>query len=269
MNGNRYTERKSRRNGFYLALAVCLVAVGIAAWSAYDAVTTYTAENQSAASRVERDEAVRDDDPQAASRGRTSPAPTLSAAPSGGASSAPKASPAPTATPLPQPTSPVTATAGEVEEAPEESAQIPANAPLYELSAQMIYPVEGQEVQKAYSAGAPVYSATMKDWRIHAGLDLAAQAGEEVRACANGQVKATLSDPMLGNVIVIEHGDYEFSYCGVGEDALVSEGDIVTKGQVIATVTAVPSESAEEPHLHLEARRDGVYLDPQAVIEGN
>ena len=39
MNGKRFSEEKTRRNGFYLALAVCLVAVGIAAWSTYDAVT--------------------------------------------------------------------------------------------------------------------------------------------------------------------------------------------------------------------------------------
>ena len=38
MNGKRFSNEKARRNGFYLALAVCLVAVGVAAWSTYDAV---------------------------------------------------------------------------------------------------------------------------------------------------------------------------------------------------------------------------------------
>ena len=41
MNGKRFTEEKARRSGFYLALAVCLVAVGVAAWSTYDAVNSY------------------------------------------------------------------------------------------------------------------------------------------------------------------------------------------------------------------------------------
>ena len=41
MNGKRFSENKARRNGFYLALAVCLVAVGIAAWSTFDAVQGY------------------------------------------------------------------------------------------------------------------------------------------------------------------------------------------------------------------------------------
>ena len=40
----------------------------------------------------------------------------------------------------------------------------------------------------------------MKDWRIHAGTDLAAEAGEQVLACGNGIVRETYTDRMLGNV---------------------------------------------------------------------
>ena len=39
-------------------------------------------------------------------------------------------------------------------------------------------------------------------------------------------------------------------------------------GQQIGVVTAVPFEAAEEPHLHMEVRQDGVAVDPQMVIEG-
>ena len=87
-------------------------------------------------------------------------------------------------------------------------------------------------------------------------------------ACANGQVKETYTDSMLGNVILVEHGDYLFYYCGVGENFLVNPGDVVSAGQQLGVVTAVPYEAAEEPHLHLEVRRDSVTLDPQAVLEG-
>lgn len=58
MNGKRFTEEKARRSGFYLALAVCLVAVGVAAWSTYDAVNSYvepTAEESSLASQQAED----------------------------------------------------------------------------------------------------------------------------------------------------------------------------------------------------------------------
>ena len=50
MNGRRFSENKARKNGFYLALAVCLVAVGIAAWSTYDAVHNYLAPEAGKAS---------------------------------------------------------------------------------------------------------------------------------------------------------------------------------------------------------------------------
>ena len=144
---------------------------------------------------------------------------------------------------------------------------MPANAPLYEISAEMIWPVEGGEVLHAYSAGAPVYSQTMKDWRIHTGLDISAQPQAPVMACANGQVQEVYTDSMLGNVALIEHGDYLFYYCGLGEDFQVKAGDVVAMGQQIGVVTAVPYEAAEEPHLLVEVRRDGVAVDPQPLLD--
>lgn len=270
MNGKRFSEQRARRNGFYLALAVCLVAVGIAAWSTYDAVHSYTATNepdQSSLNQMQAEEVRSSREEEVSSTSRTedesgdkaysaSKAPEQTARAVGPASSAVSGA-TPSPVPAPQP-----------EQQEEESVTVPATAPLYERSTSMIWPLESEELIKQYSAGAPVYSATMKDWRIHTGADQAAQAGEELHACANGQVKSTYTDTMLGNVIVIEHGDYEFSYCGVDEAFQVKEGDIVTKGQTIGTVTAVPCEAADQPHLHIEVRRDGVCLDPQDVING-
>lgn len=265
MNGRRFSENKARRNGFYLALAVCLVAVGIAAWSTFDAVQGYI----SATEELESQSSVssgRSDDPQA----QKSPAP--SGKPQAGAaarpSPTPAATPAPKPTYVPKPSSPPAAESPEPADTEPQEPQVPVNAPMYEISEEMIYPVSGETVQKAYSAGAPVYSETMKDWRIHAGTDFEAQSGEQVLACGNGIVKETYTDSMLGNVAVIEHGDYVFSYCGLGENFLVKPEDVVTMGQAIGTVTAVPAESADRPHLHLEVRKDSAYLDPTAVIEG-
>lgn len=266
MIGKRFSESKARRNGFYLALAICLVAVGVAAWSTFDAVQGYmTATNP--------ESAARDDDPEAP---RT-PAPSGSGTNSAAAPVRPAATPAPSAKPArptPAPSAPPSAAPSaspqaEQEQPDEEEApQVPANAPLYEITDELIYPVSAKEVAKAYSSGAPMYSATMRDWRVHTGTDLAAEPGEQVLACGNGRVEEVYTDPMLGNVVVIEHGDYHFSYCGLGEDFTVAAGDVVTIGQAIGTATAVPMESADEPHLHLEVRRDAAYLDPRSVLEG-
>ena len=274
MNGKRFSKEK-RRGGFYLALAVCLTAVGIAAWSTYDSVTSYTAPQSS------QQEAADPEDPEArkkssqkeeaskakASKAEPSPTPTTKPAeeePSQVREAA--GEPSPTQEPAREEPSQAESS-GEETVTPQET-QVPANAPLYEISAKFIWPVASRQVSQAYSAGAPVYSQTMKDWRIHTGTDLSAQAGEEVLACANGQVLETATDPLLGNLVTIEHGDFVFSYCGLGEDFAVSPGDTVAQGQVIGAITAVPQESAESPHLHLEVRRDQVCLDPQSLLEG-
>ena len=274
MNGKRFSKEK-RRGGFYLALAVCLTAVGIAAWSTYDSVTSYTAPQSS------QQEAADPEDPEArkkvsqkeetskasASAAEPSPAPTPKPAEEEFSQAKEAAGePSPTQEPSQQEPSPAESS-GEETVTPQET-QVPANAPLYEISAKFIWPVASRQVSQAYSAGAPVYSQTMKDWRIHTGTDLSAQAGEEVLACANGQVLETATDPLLGNLVTIEHGDFVFSYCGLGEDFAVSPGDTVAQGQVIGAITAVPQESAESPHLHLEVRRDQVCLDPQSLLEG-
>ena len=274
MNGKRFSKEK-RRGGFYLALAVCLTAVGIAAWSTYDSVTSYTAPQSS------QQETADPEDPEArkkssqkeeaskasASAAEPSPAPTPKPAEEESSQAQEAAGEAsPTQEPAQQEPSPAESS-GEETVTPQET-QVPANAPLYEISAKFIWPVASRQVSQAYSAGAPVYSQTMKDWRIHTGTDLSAQAGEEVLACANGQVLETATDPLLGNLVTIEHGDFVFSYCGLGEDFAVSPGDTVAQGQVIGAITAVPQESAESPHLHLEVRRDQVCLDPQSLLEG-
>lgn len=276
MNGKRFTEEKARRSGFYLALAVCLVAVGVAAWSTYDAVNSYvepTAEESSLASQQAED--VRENPEEANALANASSqaesAASQAADPEDTENDDPEA-------PRTSSSQPAQETAGEVtqqaepspeSQAPESSQapQVPANAPLYEISAEMIWPVEGGEVLHAYSAGAPVYSQTMKDWRIHTGLDISAQPQAPVMACANGQVREVYTDSMLGNVALIEHGDYLFYYCGLGEDFQVEAGDVVAMGQQIGVVTAVPYEAAEEPHLHIEVRRDGVAVDPQPLLD--
>lgn len=285
MNGKRFTEEKARRSGFYLALAVCLVAVGVAAWSTYDAVNSYvepTAEESSLASQQAEDvresqEAKEEADALANASSQAESAASQAADPEDTENDDPEA-------PRTSSSQPAQETAGEVtqqaepspeSQAPESSQssessqapQVPANAPLYEISTEMIWPVEGGEVLHAYSAGAPVYSQTMKDWRIHTGLDISAQPQAPVMACANGQVQEVYTDSMLGNVALIEHGDYLFYYCGLGEDFQVEAGDVVAMGQQIGVVTAVPYEAAEEPHLHVEVRRDGVAVDPQPLLD--
>ena len=71
-------------------------------------------------------------------------------------------------------------------------------------------------VQKPFSVDAPLYSETMRDWRIHTGCDFAGEENQTVKATARGTVTEIRVDPMWGSVITFDHGVGVMSqYCGV------------------------------------------------------
>ena len=59
-------------------------------------------------------------------------------------------------------------------------------------------PVSGV-ISKHHDLSVPVYSATMNDWRVHYGIDVATEAGAAVVATAPGTVKSIYSDPFMGD----------------------------------------------------------------------
>ena len=119
----------------------------------------------------------------------------------------------------------------------------------------------GNTVHKAYSAGEPVYSLTMGDWRVHTGVDFAGETGQEVKALADGKVTAVDSDPFWGQRLTIDHGMGVLSYYS-GVKPQVAIGDTVKVGQTIGILEDIPCETAQGPHLHLEMTVDGRSVDP-------
>lgn len=148
------------------------------------------------------------------------------------------------------------------EEAAHEQTQ-PAAAPLV---ATYCLPVEGAVVLNAYSAAEPVWSKTMFEWHVHRGIDLVASAGEPVVAVADGKVVAVEKSALFGHMVEIEHdGGLKTRYASLLTRGHVDVGDLVEKGQAIGAVgSSAPSESAEEPHLHFEAEKDGEWA---AILE--
>ncbi len=135
----------------------------------------------------------------------------------------------------------------------------PAAKPLFVL------PV-GNQVLRAYSKGEPVYSETMADWRTHDGTDFAAASGQDVKAVADGEIVSYDEDLLWGGTAVIDHGfGVKSIYRGVLLKG-VAKGDRVSVGDVFATVTTIPCESADAPHLHLEVQSGGKTVDPVAAI---
>ena len=126
-----------------------------------------------------------------------------------------------------------------------------------------VMPVDGF-ISKAFEIDIPVWSATMCDYRAHTGADIASPVGSEVIASSSGRVCKVWSDPMMGRAVMIDHGDEIYTtYMNLGEEVTVSVGDKVGMGQTIGCVgSSSLTEIAEEPHLHLEMKINGKYVDP-------
>ncbi len=119
-----------------------------------------------------------------------------------------------------------------------------------------------------YSMEAPVFSATLSDWRVHTGVDIAAAAGTPVRAVSDGIVSTVYDDDLMGTTVVVSHENGLSSvYANLQEVPAVKPGDEVRTGDVVGAVGATAlAEIGEEPHLHLEILQDGVAVDPSSVL---
>lgn len=98
----------------------------------------------------------------------------------------------------------------------------------------------------------------------HAGLDFAAPKGSNVRAVAGGVVVFAGRRGAYGNLVEINHGNgYSTRYAHSSQN-LVAVGDVVRKGDVVATVGA--SGRATGPHVHFEVLKDGRSVDPARYV---
>lgn len=125
----------------------------------------------------------------------------------------------------------------------------------------------GNDIIKDFSNGEMVYSRTMKDWRVHNGVDFAGASGNRVDAVADGEITAVYDDSFLGTVVEVDHGNgMTVSYCGLKKGTTLAEGVFVKGGEKIGTLGTVPAESADGDHLHLEIKVDGKTVDPLAAL---
>ena len=121
-----------------------------------------------------------------------------------------------------------------------------------------------------FSVAVPVFSNTMNDYRTHAGVDVSAEIGDPVFACADGVIDEVWEDPMMGQSIRISHADgFESVYRNLSTvipDGIV-KGASVRAGQTIGAVgdTAL-IECEDEPHLHFELLLAGEPVDPSLHV---
>ena len=128
-------------------------------------------------------------------------------------------------------------------------------------------PIEGDEVA-AYSMDCLSYNQTTRDWRVHNGIDLAAEAGAEVCAAAAGEVYTTYEDEALGNTVVIRHSDgYTTCYSSLAENLTVKPGDQVAMGDTIGYAgDSAIVETTLGSHVHFSVTQNDEPVDPAAFL---
>ena len=258
MSKYSYEKRrsKSEKIGFYTALSVCIVAISMAIWSAYVSVSDYTkhSNSQGYKSSLNSVTAKTDNDVTGVTAEETTNAETQ-----------PSTQEETTVATEPE-TEPKT-NAQETEpnsEQPETKSVLKA---MLAVDSTLNYPVKNPTVQKQYSETA-VKSKTMDDYRAHTGVDFKCSENEEIFAMTDGNVKEVYNDAMFGTVVAVESDNLTILYCGMNKSSLFS-GDTVKAGEKLGTVGEIPSESADNKHIHIEIKVDNQYIDPLTVIANN
>jgi murein DD-endopeptidase MepM/ murein hydrolase activator NlpD len=98
----------------------------------------------------------------------------------------------------------------------------------------------------------------------HPGVDIAVALNSQIRAAGAGRVRAAGTDEVYGLYIVIDHGDGLESVYGHASRLLVTAGNEVQRGDVIALSGSTGRSTA--PHLHFEVRKDGKAVDPLLYV---
>lgn len=144
--------------------------------------------------------------------------------------------------------------------------EAPTPTPADEMK--MDLPVTGT-VQKNYSGDKLVKSSTLRDWRVHSGIDITAPVGTEVHAAYDGEIEKIYFDDELGISILVDHKNgVETLYQNLSTDTTVAEGQAVKKGDVLSGVGDTAScEIKDTPHLHFVVLREGKKVNPMEYIK--
>ena len=128
-------------------------------------------------------------------------------------------------------------------------------------------PVEGAPIF-GYSMEALSYNQTTRDWRVHNGIDLAAEDGAPVMAAANGEVYTVYEDDTMGHTVVIRHNDgYTTCYSSLSDAVSVKPGDKVVMGDTIGyAADSAIVESTLGAHVHFSVTHYDEPMDPEEFL---
>ncbi|MGI5972050.1 MAG: M23 family metallopeptidase, partial [Oscillospiraceae bacterium] len=106
---------------------------------------------------------------------------------------------------------------------------------------------------------------TLGYYKFHTGVDIGASYGAKILAADDGTViTAGYNSGGYGNYVVISHGNGLTTLYGHMSSYAVSNGQNVSKGDVIGYVGSTGRSTG--PHLHFEVRQSGQYIDPMSYF---
>ncbi|MCA3254568.1 MAG: LysM peptidoglycan-binding domain-containing M23 family metallopeptidase [Alphaproteobacteria bacterium] len=215
-------------------------------------VAAMSLEQRAEAFKVDIDDLVTGSEPAAATPPR--PRPQRPAATQSARVTPPAATP-PAVTP---PAAAASAPPKAVAQAPLPRRQ-PPSKPLVEpaaFSGRFSWPLEGRVI----STFGPKPGGRYND-----GINIKATAGAPVRAAADGVV-AYAGDGLegFGGLVLIRHGDGWVTAYAHNEELLVSRGQAVKRGDIVARAGA--TGSVDEPQLHFEIRRGRNPVNPLTML---
>ena len=127
-------------------------------------------------------------------------------------------------------------------------------------SGQLGWPVSG-EITSLYGYRThPIWGTTI----FHSGIDIGVDEGTPVHAADGGTVVWSGWMGGYGYAVVIDHGNGMSTLYGHNSELAVSEGQDVSKGQVIAYAGSTGNSTG--PHVHFEVRISGDPVDPMGYL---
>lgn len=127
----------------------------------------------------------------------------------------------------------------------------------------------GNQILRSYSEKEPSYSETLEVWEIHKAIDIESNKNQEVKSLTAGKVLDVYDDDKYGMTVKIESKDNTvFVYSSLEQNIKVKKDDTIQEGQCIGYAGNTSDvECSSGVHVHLEAYKDGVAINPMSLLE--
>lgn len=137
---------------------------------------------------------------------------------------------------------------------------------FFEEGMGILWPVEGNVVLN-YSDDHLIYHATLDQFRTHDAIAIAAEAGTEVVAAADGVVSSIEESAQTGITVTTAIGNDYYLVYGQLEDSELKVGDSVSQGETIGTIAKVSRfYSKEGDNLYFQVRCGEETLNPMSLL---